>query len=192
MGGLDVEAFERCIAEGGIAIFPTDTVYGVGCSSEDAEAIKRVHLIKGREQSKPSATMYFSLQAALDHVTGTGRRTRAALERLLPGPVTVVIDAAGQSRGLRVPRLEGRLEPLAAAKCAVFQTSANVVGGPDARRLPDVAPELREAVDLQLDGGELPGIASTVVDLSRYDQDGSWRVLREGAMSAERIARVLE
>ena len=73
----------------------------------------------------------------------------------------------------------------------VLQTSANLTGGPDPRRLEDVPRSIREGADLVLDGGELPGIPSTVVDLSRYEA-GEWKVLREGAVPIDRLTRILE
>jgi L-threonylcarbamoyladenylate synthase len=84
--------------------------------------------------------------------------------------------------GLRVPELTGALAPLAAARWPVLQSSANPSGEADARRLEDVDDRVRAAVDLQLDGGELPGTPSSVVDLGSYEETGEWRLLREGAV----------
>ena len=174
--------FERCIRGGGIAVFPTDTLYGIGCRPDDEAAIERVYALKGRPPEKPSALMYFSLAAALAAHPELGPRTRAALERLLPGPVLAVLPGG---QGVRVPALAG---PPAGARVAVLQTSANLSGGPDPRRLEDVPESIRAGADLVLDGGELPGVASTVVDLSRYE-DGEWAVLREGAMPPARLRK---
>ena len=121
--------------------------------------------------------MYFSLDA----LPSTGPRTRAALEKLLPGPVLVVLPGGA---GVRVPDMPA----LSGVRCPVLQTSANRSGGPDPRRLSDVPASIREGADLVLDGGELPGIPSTVVDLGRYEETGEWTVLREGAVSRERLA----
>ena len=120
--------------------------------------------------------MFFDLELALAALPELGERTRAALGRLLPGAVTLVLPnparryplACGpvpERLGLRVPALHGPLAPLAAAKWPVLQSSANPSGGADARRLEDVDARIRAGVDLQLDGGELPGTPSTVVDL---------------------------
>ena len=128
--------------------------------------------------------MYFSLEEALAAHPGLGGRTRAALARLLPGPVLVVLPGGA---GIRVPALAG---PPAGAREAVLQTSANLSGGPDPRRLSDVPESIRAGADLVIDGGELPGVPSTVVDLGRYE-DGEWEMLREGAVSRERIAELL-
>jgi L-threonylcarbamoyladenylate synthase len=87
-----------------------------------------------------------------------------------------------------VPALTGPLEPLAAARWPVLQSSANPSGGADARRLDDVDPAIRAGVDLQLDGGELPGTPSTVIDLTGYEPGGRWEIVRQGALSAGDVA----
>jgi L-threonylcarbamoyladenylate synthase len=73
----------------------------------------------------------------------------------------------------------------------VLQSSANHAGGPDAHRLQDVAADIRDGADLVLDGGELPGMPSTVIDLRRYEDAGEWTVLRSGAVAPEAVATVL-
>jgi L-threonylcarbamoyladenylate synthase len=73
----------------------------------------------------------------------------------------------------------------------VLQSSANRSGGPDVRRLADVEPSVRAGVDLQLDGGDLPGTASTVVDLTAYEDHGTFVVVREGAVAEQRITDAL-
>ncbi len=146
--------------------------------------------------------MFFSLELALAALPELGERTRAALERLLPGGVTLVLPnparryplACGpdpERLGLRVPSLTGALEPLAAASWPVLQSSANASGGPDARRVEQVDERIRAGVDLVLDGGELPGTPSTVVDLSAYEHGGGFEIAREGAVPAADIERLL-
>jgi L-threonylcarbamoyladenylate synthase len=181
----DVERFEEVIREGGVAVFPTDTLYGLGCRPDSEAAVARIYALKGRSRDKPAALMYFSRAAALAAHPDLGPATRAALERLLPGPILVVLPGGD---GVRVPALDG---PPAGARVTVLQTSANLSGGPDPRRLEDVPGAIREHVDLVLDGGELPGTPSTVVELTGYE-NGEWEVLREGAVSRERLATLLD
>jgi L-threonylcarbamoyladenylate synthase len=173
-------ALEHCVGGGGVAIFPADTLYGLACDPLNAKAVARIHEIKGRDEGKPAAVMYFSL----DLLPPAGPRTRAALEQLLPGPVLVVLPGGS---GVRVPDIPA----LAHVSVPVLQTSANLSGGPDPRRLSDVPASIREGADLVLDGGELPGTPSTVLDLTDYERDGTWRVLREGAVSRQRLVEVL-
>jgi L-threonylcarbamoyladenylate synthase len=87
--------------------------------------------------------------------------------------------------------LEGVLAPLAGVRWPVLQSSANRSGEPDSRRVADVDEGLRAGVDLVLDGGELPGTPSTVLDLTGYESDGSWEVVREGAVPLEAVVRSL-
>ena len=188
MTAAEAEAFERCIAAGGVALFPSDTVYGLATDPESEDGVARLYELKGRPSDRPAAVMFFDLETALAAVPELGERTRAALGRLLPGPVTLLLAnparrfplACGpepERLGLRVPAFEGPGRP-------VLQSSANRSGEPDARRLGDVPAGIRAAVDLELDGGELPGTPSTVVDLTRYEATGEHVVVREGAVSA--------
>ena len=189
----EVAAFERCIARGGVALFPADTVYGLAADPELASAVERLYALKGRPADRPAAVMFFSLSAALWVLPELGAGTRAALGRVLPGAVTVLVPnparrfplACGpqpEVLGLRVPALGGALAPLAAVARPVLQSSANPSGGADASRLADVDTAVRAGADLVLDGGELPGTPSTVVDLTRYEDTGDFEVVREGAL----------
>ena len=198
----DAATFARCIAVQGVAVFPADTVYGLACEPDSKEAVYRLYRLKGRKPDKPAAMMFFDLELALAAVPELAPATGDALARLLPGAVTVLVpNPAGRfplaggddpsTLGLRVPRLEGELAPLAAVGWPVLQSSANLAGGPDPRRLDDVPEPIRAGADLLLDGGDLPGTPSTVVDLRRYAEAGEWRVVREGAVPAGAIADLL-
>ena len=202
MTALDVEALRSCVESGGIALFPADTVYGLAVAPESETAVRRLYELKGRPPERPAAVMFFGLEDALAALPELGARTHAALERLLPGPVTLVLPnprrrfplACGprpERLGIRVPDLAGRLEPPDAAGLQLLQSSANLSGGADPRRLAEVDAVVRAGVDLELDGGELPGTPSTVVDLGSYEEDGTFEVLREGALPANRIAAQL-
>ena len=198
----EVETFERCISVGGVALFPADTVYGLATEPDSREGVARLYRLKGRAPETPAAVMFFDLELALAALPELGPRTREAVERLLPGALTLLLPnparryplACGpepERIGLRVPLLEGELAPLAAARWPVLQSSANKSGAPDARRLEDVDEQLRAGVDLILDGGELPGTPSTVLDLTGYESDGSWEVVRAGAVPLEAVVRCL-
>jgi L-threonylcarbamoyladenylate synthase len=195
-------ALASCIAGGGVAVFPADTVYGLACDPANEDAIDRLAGLKRRDPAKPSAVMFFALEPALETLTGLGERTRAALEMLLPGPVTLLLPnpsglypaacgADPSTLGVRVPALGPTLEALERVHLPVLQTSANEAGAPDTRRVQDVPAAIREHADLVIDGGELPGVASTVLDLTALDDGGGWEIVREGALSADEIARRL-
>jgi L-threonylcarbamoyladenylate synthase len=194
----DGAAFERAVSAGGVVVFPADTVYGLACAPDSAVAVERLYALKGRPPDKPAAVMFFALDRALEALPELGARTAGALRRLLPGGVTLLLPnpwrrfplACGpdpETLGLRVPDLPA----LAGVRVPALQSSANVAGGPDARRLADVPEAIRTGADLVLDGGELPGTPSTVVDLRAYELTGSWAVLRSGAVAPEAVGTVL-
>lgn len=194
----DAAAFERCIAAGGVVVFAADTVYGLACDPQSEAAVARLYELKGRPADKPAAVMFFSMDVARAALPEIEPRTGAALESLLPGALTVLVPnpehrfplACGPdpaTLGLRVPAVDA----LARVSLPVLQSSANRAGGAEARRLQDVDATLREGADLAFDGGELPGTASTVVDLRGYERSGDWAVLREGAVPASVLAGVL-
>ena len=191
-------ALERCIASGGVAVFPADGLYGLACDPLDAAAIERIHLIKGRDEGKPSAVLYFSPLAMRELVEDLGPRTRQAVGALLPGPVTLVVANPRRRYPLacreNAERLGVRLlaGPLAGAMCPLFQTSANRSGESAPSSFAEVPEDVLEAVDLALDGGALTGLPSTVVDLTHFDEDGGWTILREGGLSAGDLAAALE
>jgi L-threonylcarbamoyladenylate synthase len=182
-------ALERCIADGGVAVFPADGLYGLACDPLDAAAIARIHRIKGRDDGKPSAVIYFSPLAMRELIEGLGPRTRDAAGALLPGAVTLVVANPQRRYPLACREDPGRLGvrliggPLAGAMCPLFQTSANRSGEPPPAVFEDVPAEVLDGADLAIDGGELTGLPSTVVDLTTLDADGGWRILRQGALS---------
>jgi L-threonylcarbamoyladenylate synthase len=190
-------ALERCVGEGGVAIFPADTLYGLACDPLNAAAVERIHAIKGRDEGKSSAVMYFSPLAMRELVAALGPRTRDALGALLPGPVTVVVTnperryplaCREDPERLGVRLIEG---PLSGAITPVLQTSANRSREPPPTRFDQVAPGVLEAVDLAIDAGELIGAPSTVVDVTGIEEGGEWSILREGAIPAAEIDRAL-
>lgn len=198
----DVATFERCISVGGVALFPADTVYGLATDPESRDGVERIYRLKGRPPTRPAAVMFFQLELALEALGELGPRTREALGRVLPGGVTLLLPnperrfplACGplpEVLGLRVPSLQDALEPLSAARWPILQSSANRSGGPDARRVDDVPASIRSGVDLRLDAGDLPGTASTVVDLTDYEDRGEYRVVREGVEPQDRLATLL-
>jgi len=190
-------ALERCIAGGGVAVFPADGLYGLACDPLDAGAIARIHRLKGRDDGKSSAVMYFSPLAIRELVAGLGPRAAAVVSALLPGPVTLVVANPQRRYPLACredpERLGVRLigGPLAGTMCPIFQTSANLSGEPPPACFEDVPESILDRVDLAIDGGELPGLPSTVLDVAAIDEDGSWRILRHGALSAGDLASAL-
>ena len=192
------EALERTVGDGGVAIFPADTLYGLGCDPLRAEAIERLHAIKGRDDGKPSAVLYFNPLAMRELIAGIGPGARAAMAALLPGPVTLVIDnperryplaARDDPERLGVRLIEG---PLLGVAQPLFQTSANRAGESPPASFEEIDPEILEAADLAIDGGELTGRPSTVVDVTGLESGEDWEVLRVGALSVAEVAARLD
>jgi L-threonylcarbamoyladenylate synthase len=198
----EIRQFEEVIGGGGVAVFPTDTVYGLGTHPDSVEGVHRLYWVKGRSPDRPAAVLFFDLERALAALPEIGVKSQAALDRLLPGPVTILLPnpatrfplacGAEPSRlGLRVPKLEDQLSPLADVTIPVLQSSANPSGEPDPRSLEEVDARIRRGADMEIDGGVLPGTPSTVIDLSDYESSGSFEVLREGALTADEVGASL-
>ncbi len=167
-----VEVVVRTWESGGLVVYPTDTVYGLGADAENESAVLRVYEVKGREGNKPLTIAVSDLNMAeryaiLDEVS------RSLMRKFLPGKVTFilpktdrVLDAVNpRAIGIRIPNLPLTLKLIRAFGRAVTATSANKSGFPPKRDPRDVVSEIE--VDLVLDYGILPpSRPSTVVDLT--------------------------
>lgn len=194
----DVQAVVQAMRAGGLVVVPTDTVYGLACTAFEEEAARRLYALKGRSEIQPTAVVVCSVAAALELVPGLDGRARRVAEALLPGPWTLVLPnperrfawlnrTRPEALGLRVPTLVGVAADVLAGAVALVATSANLPGGPDPRTLGDVPAVLRDGVDAVIDGGALPGVPSTVIDLTGPVP----AVVREGAVpAAEALARI--
>lgn len=161
------EAAVAALRAGRAVILPTDTVYGL-CALPEHEDV--LYELKGRDRSKPFALLAADVDALLVAAPDLDRRV---LERYLPGPFTLVVGTVG----VRVPELPPSAAAVVRAVGVVAATSANLSGGPDPRRIEDVPEGIRSACGAIVDAGALPGVPSTVVDLTGPEP----RVLRQGA-----------
>ena len=128
--------------------------------------------LKGRDRSKPVALLAAEVDALVAAVPGLDA---SVLEKYLPGPYTLVFGDVG----VRVPELPSPAAEVVREIGVVAATSANLAGGPDPRRVDEIPAEIRAACGAIVDAGELPGVPSTVLDLT----SGHPRVLRQGAGS---------
>ncbi len=198
MSGRAVQAAIDAIRAEQPVILPTDTVYGLCASPHRFEATERLYALKGRDPLQPSALLAADLDVLLECLPELRGRGETIARALFPGPFTLVLsNPARRYRwltganpdviGVRVPELAGPGALVLAEVGAVVATSANEPGGPDPARLEDVPGDLRRGVAAALDGGELPGTPSTVIDFSGRAP----RVVREGpASGADAIDRV--
>lgn len=164
----------EAVRDGEAVVYPTETVYGLGADALDADAVERVFAVKGRSRENPISLAVPAVESAFDYTQPTAQEKRFMRE-FLPGPVTVLVEAgaavpdvltAGHSRvGVRVPD-HSLARELLRETAPLTATSANRSGNPSARRVDEVDESVRKAVAVTLDGGELPGTESTVVDVS--------------------------
>ncbi len=193
-----VEETVAAIRAGELVVIPTDTVYGLACAPGDEKAVRALTELKKRPSGQPIALVAASVDRLIECVPELRGHGEMLARSLLPGPFTLVLPNPArryswltgerpQTIGVRVPELEGPAGDLLADVGAVAATSANRHGGADPRRLADVPPEILDAVTATIDGGELPGTPSTVLDLTAPEPC----VLREGAVpAADALARV--
>jgi tRNA threonylcarbamoyl adenosine modification protein (Sua5/YciO/YrdC/YwlC family) len=172
-----VQKAAETLAAGGIIIYPTDTVYGIGCSITDKNAIERIYLIKRMRADKP-----FSFVCAdLKHISEYAHVSNAAfkiIKRLIPGPYTFVLTAAKmqglpkilvskrRTVGIRVPDSKITLALIKALGHPILSTSVGVGDGEALTDPERIAGHFKNQVDLIIDAGVLKGEPSSVIDLS--------------------------
>lgn len=188
-----VDAVQR----GKPVIVPTDTVYGLAASAFHAEAALRLYRLKNRPVTQPMAILAPDVDVLLELVPELRGRAGLIARALLPGPYTLVLpNPARRFRwltglrddtiGVRVPDLPEPAAEVLRRVNALAATSANEAGGRDPARVEDVPQDVRDAVAAIVDAGDLPGVASTVIDFTTPEPS----VIREGAASsAEAIER---
>jgi L-threonylcarbamoyladenylate synthase len=186
------------IRAGKPVILPTDTVYGLVASAADAAPAERLYKLKGRDPLQPSALLAADLEQLFQCLPELTDRAVAIARALLPGPFTLILPnpalryrwitgTAPETIGVRVPDLPVPADRILSHVGCVVATSANLPGGPEPRRIEDIPREILEQVAAVVDGGELPGTPSTIIDFTSAEP----RVVREGAVpSADAIDRV--
>jgi L-threonylcarbamoyladenylate synthase len=193
-----VEEAAAAIRAGGLAVFPTDTVYGLACTAYREEPVDRLSEVKGRSRDQPIAIVAASVDWMLECVPELRGRAALLARALLPAALTLVLPNPARrfpwltgtrpnTIGIRVPVLEGPGQQLLELVGAVAATSANLHGGRDPARLEDVPEAIRREAAV-VDGGVLAGTPSTVVDVTETTP----RILREGAVPAAEVLSRIE
>jgi L-threonylcarbamoyladenylate synthase len=194
----EVDDAVAAIRSGALAIVPTDTVYGLATTPHDEAAVGRLYAAKGRGAQQPTALVASGLPQLLELLPELDGKPAAIARALLPGPYTLIVPNPAErfawlggtrpeAIGVRVPVVRGAGAEVLARVGALVATSANLPGGPDPRTLADVPNELRAAAAALVDGGELPGSPSTVIDVTGEEPV----VLREGAVTAAEALRAV-
>jgi len=194
--GIIAEA-AATIRTGGLVIYPTETVYGLGADACSDEAVGKVFKVKGRPLENPISVAVSSLEMARQF-TQVPSRAESVFKKFLPGPLTVILPAkstisklvtAGTGKvGLRIPDHPVALKLLDFVGGPITSTSANLSGRPFPSTVKEALMQLGEHVDVALDSGKCRfGLPSTVLDLTSEQP----KVLREGPIPSGEIMKVL-
>lgn len=183
-----VETFKK----GGVVIFPTDTVWGIGASLDKPQAIKKLYKLKKREQDKPTAVLVGSIAKA-KKLGIINQQANHLIKKFWPGGLTIVVKAKtnvpssilgpNKTVGLRMPNHQLILAILKKLSLGIVATSANIAGQPVPKEKNQISKELIQAVDLLVDGESQHYIASTVVDAT----DTPLKVIREGTIPTDKL-----
>jgi L-threonylcarbamoyladenylate synthase len=187
------------LRDGRPVVLPTDTVYGLCAEPYREASVRELYRMKQRPPEQPTALLAKDVDFLVELVPELRGGTELLVRALLPGPFTLVLPNPGERFawiagatpdriGVRVPELTGPAAEVLERVGAVVASSANRRGGPEPTRLDDVPVEIRAGAAALVDGGELPGTPSTVLDLTGPEPV----VIREGAVPAEQaIERAL-
>ena len=193
-GNGEVEGAVAALREGLPVVLPTDTVYGLCANPYSEGPVRRAYELKGRDVQQPSALLASDVDVLLESLPELRGQIGPVLRALLPGPLTLVVPnparrfpwLTGESAdtiGVRVPELPVPADAVLSRAGLVMATSANQPGGQDPAKLEQVPDGILEGCAAALDAGELPGIPSTVIDLTGDEP----KVMREGAIPAQEV-----
>ena len=194
-----IEEAAKIIKRGGIVIFPTETVYGIGANALNENAVKRIYEIKKRDFSKPISLLvsdFDMIEKVAKDITDIEYKIMKAF---FPGPLTIIlkkkdiipdiVTAGSDTVGIRMPEGDTARELVKLAGVPIATPSANISGKKSGTNIKDIMNDFDGKVDLYIDGGESKlGIASTIVKIV----DGKVHMVREGSISKEEIDSVLK
>ena len=185
----------RCIADGGTIIFPTDTVYGIGCAAENDGAVESIFAAKQRPADKPLAVHLASPERAVRYARRISRAARALVENFWPGPLTIIVERAdgvcqaaargGPTIALRCPD-DDACRAILSATGPLAATSANISGAPAYDGGDDLS-TLPQATLAVIAGRTKQRRESTVLDCST----DTVRLVRQGALEAAEVAKAI-
>lgn len=198
LNDLKIKEAAQIIKNGGLVVFPTETVYGIGANGLKAEAVKKIYIAKGRKQDNPlilHISNYKMLSQIAENITEIENRL---MEAFWPGPFTLILNRKTcvpdtvtgglDTVGVRMPSGEIALRLIEEANCPIAAPSANISGRPSGTTIEDIFEELKDKVDCIIDGGKTSvGLESTVVRVI----DGVPIILRPGKITPEQIKQVV-
>jgi len=189
-----IEKASQIINQGGIAVFPTDTVYGIGCNPYNRDSVRKIYEIKSRDVSKPFPVLVYSEEIA-ERIAFFDEFSKKIAERFWPGPLTIILKLTDEDLkeslnvkdkiAIRVPNHKCTLELL--KKCNfLVGTSANISGHSSFTN-PDECFKNIQKYDVFINGGAIASkTESTIIET----ENGKIKMIREGSLSQEEILRL--
>lgn len=189
-----LESVANCIRNGGLVVFPTETVYGIGANALDKEAVANIFKAKGRPSDNPLIVHISNMEMLNGLVSSVNSVEQALINTFWPGPLTVIfpkkdvlpdnVTCGLDTVGIRMPQNNIALKLIELSKTPIAAPSANISGRPSGTDISDIYLELKEKVDYMIDGSTSDiGVESTVVKVV----DGEVLILRPGKISPEDI-----
>ena len=191
----DIAHVAHALDEGAVVIFPTDTVYGIGCSSSCQQAVKKIYRLKERPAGQPLQILISGFEEA-QKIAVFSKGAAALAQKFWPGALTLVVPPSqkglalargAKGLGLRVPACATLLKILQNMKSPLCSTSANLHGQPVLTKEEGLETLWGTEIDIIIKGGTLSPVASSVVDMT---QDNTPRLLREGSISRKELSAV--
>ena len=188
----------QVILEGGVIIYPTETIYGIGANALEPKIVEKVFTIKERNKSNPILVLVPDRQSLEELVIGVPEQAEVLMRNFWPGPLTIVFKASPivspiltaetGKIGIRLSSDPFCRELLNICRIPITSTSANLSGEPNPDSIGIISKRVLDSVDLIVDAGKLTSqTPSTVVDVTK----GKVELLREGAVSFQRIKEVI-
>jgi len=186
----ELQEVEETLKNGGIVIFPTDTVYGIGCNCFSTKAIKKIFDVKSRSEKKPINVLTDKIEKIENVTKNIKNEEKEIINKYMPGAVTVVLDKKEEvpdiltsglnTIGVRIPNNKIALEILKKFENPLATTSVNISGDLPGLEINDFIKEFENKVDIIIDGGKTKiGVASTIV---KVDENSKINILREGSI----------
>lgn len=196
---LSLHVPTKILQNGGIVVFPTETVYGIGVNGLDENAIKKLYKIKNRPINKPISLLVGNIKMIEQIAKNISKQEYALIKAFMPGPLTLVLEksdivpdiltANSNTVGVRMPANEIALNLINSANVPLATSSANISGEDANITIENIIDNFKDSVDYYIDGGKCEiGVSSTVVKIV----DGVPCILREGSITKEQIFEVLK
>ncbi len=187
----------KIIKNGGIVVFPTETVYGIGTNGLNEQAVEKLYKVKKRPKNKPISLLVSDIKMINQIAKDITELEYKLIETFFPGPLTIIlkkkdcvpniVTSNGDTVGIRMPQGEIARKLIEYAGIPIATPSANITGKPSGIELKNIIKDFDEKVDYYIDGGKCDiGISSTIVKVI----DGVPKILRQGSITKEEIDRV--